>query len=58
MREISRAANLLDYVDTDITDKPLKDHIVEKYASLGGLMNVNNSLNKIVQHVILLGKGD
>lgn len=48
MREISRAANLLDYVDTDITDKPLKDHIVEKYASLGGLMNVNNSLNKIV----------
>lgn len=48
MREISRAANLLDYVDTDISDKPLKDHLVEKYASLGALMNVNNSLNKII----------
>lgn len=48
MREISRIANLLDYVDTDISDKPLKDHLVEKYSSLGGLMNVNNSLNKII----------
>lgn len=48
MREISRAANLLDYVDTDISDKPLKDHLIEKYSSLGGLMNVNNSLNKII----------
>lgn len=48
MREISRSANLLDYVDTDITDKPLKDHLVEKYSSLGALMNVNNSLNKII----------
>ncbi len=48
MREISRTANLLDYVDTDISDKPLKDHLIEKYASLGALMNVNNSLNKII----------
>lgn len=48
MREISRIANLLDYVDTDISDKPLQDHLVEKYSTLGGLMNVNNSLNKII----------
>lgn len=48
MREISRMANLLDYVDTDISDKPLKDYLVEKYSSLGSLMNVNNSLNKII----------
>ena len=48
MKEISRIANLLDYVDTDITDKPLKNNLVEKYSSLGGLMNVNNSLNKII----------
>jgi hypothetical protein len=48
MREISRTANLLDYVDTDITDKPLRDHLIEKYSSLGALMNVNNSLNKII----------
>lgn len=48
MRDISRAANLLDYVDTDISDKPLKDHLVEKYSTIGALMNVNNSLNKII----------
>lgn len=48
MREISRIANLLDYVDTDISDKPLKSHLIEKYSSLGALMNVNNSLNKII----------
>lgn len=48
MRDISRAANLLDYVDTDITDKPLKDHLIEKYSTIGALMNVNNSLNKII----------
>ena len=48
MREVSRIANLLDYVYTDISDKPLQDHLIEKYSSLGGLMNVNNSLNKII----------
>lgn len=48
MREISRIANLLDYVDTDISDKPLKNHLIEKYSTLGALMNVNNSLNKII----------
>lgn len=48
MREISRIANLLDYVDTDISDKPLESYKIQKYSSLGGLMNVNNSLNKII----------
>ena len=48
MREIGRIANLLDYVSTDISDKPLKDHLVEKYSTIGGLMNVNNSMNKII----------
>ena len=48
MREISQVANLLDYVDTDIVDKPLRNYIIEKANKIGTLLNVNNSLNKII----------
>lgn len=48
MREISQVANLLDYVDTDIADKPLRNYIIEKANKIGTLLNVNNSLNKII----------
>lgn len=46
--EIAKAANLLDYVNTSIGDKPVKDFLIEKYVSLGSLMNLNNSLNKVI----------
>lgn len=48
IRTLSRVANLLDYVDTDPMDKPEKDYVVTKFLQLQGLMNVNNSLNKII----------
>lgn len=48
MDEIGKIANLLDYVDTDIGDKPLRNYIIEKSAKIGTLLNVNNSLNKII----------
>lgn len=48
MKEISQVANLLDYVDTDIVDKPLRNYIIEKANKIGTLLNVNNSLNKII----------
>ena len=54
---LSRVANLLDYVHTDPMDKPEKDYVVTKFLQLQGLMNVNNSLSKIIldgipEHVI------
>lgn len=48
MDEISKIANLLDYVDTDIADKPLKSYTIEHFTKLGPLLNVNNSLSKII----------
>lgn len=45
---LSRVANLLDYVHTDPMDKPEKDYVVTKFLQLQGLMNVNNSLCKII----------
>lgn len=48
MDEIARIANMLDYVETDITDKPLKDYTIEKFNEIGTLLNVNNSLNKMI----------
>lgn len=48
MDEIGKIANMLDYVDTDIGDKPLRNYIIEKAGKLGTLLNVNNSLNKII----------
>lgn len=48
MDNIARIANMLDYVETDITDKPLKDYVIEKFNEIGTLLNVNNSLNKMI----------
>ena len=45
---LSRVANLLDYVHTDPMDKPEKDYEVTKFLQLSGLMNVNNSLSRII----------
>lgn len=48
MKEISQVANLVDYVDTDVADKPLRNYIIEKANKTSTLLNVNNSLNKII----------
>lgn len=45
---LSRVANLLDYVHSDPMDKPEKDYVVTKFLQLQGLMNVNNSLCRII----------
>lgn len=46
--EISKWANFLDYVNTHISDKPVRPYIIEKALSIAPLMNVNNSLNNII----------
>jgi single-stranded DNA-specific DHH superfamily exonuclease len=45
---LSRVANLLDYVHSDPMDKPEKDYVVTKFLQLQGLMNINNSLSRII----------
>lgn len=46
--KISKVSNLLDYVNTDPADKPEKDYIVSKFLKLQPLLNVNNSISKII----------
>jgi hypothetical protein len=41
-------ANLLDYVNTDIRLKPLESYMIDKFSELGALLNVNNSMSKII----------
>jgi hypothetical protein len=48
MDEIAKVSNQLDYVNTDIRHKPLKNYMISKFAGLGNLMNVNNSSNQII----------
>jgi hypothetical protein len=43
------ASNMLDYVDTDIRLKPLKEYEITKYSSTGVLLNSSNSLVNIVE---------
>lgn len=46
--KLSKVANLLDYVDTDPADKPEKDYIITKFLKLQPLLNINNSISKII----------
>jgi hypothetical protein len=41
-------ANLLDYVNSDIRMKPLEKHMINTFSKLGALLNVNNSISKII----------
>ncbi len=43
-----KVANLLDYVNTHPADKPEKDYIITKFLKLQPLMNINNSISKII----------
>lgn len=46
--KLSKVANLLDYVDTDPADKPEKDYVITKFLKLQPLLNINNSISKII----------
>lgn len=49
---ISYYSNLLDYVNSDIRLKPLKEYEISKYSQIGVSLNVNNSLNKIITNAV------
>lgn len=49
---ISHYSNLLDYVSSDIRLKPLKEYEISKYSQIGVLLNVNNSLSKIITNSV------
>lgn len=46
--KLSKVSNLLDYVKTDPADKPEKDYIITKFLTLQPLLNINNSISKII----------
>ncbi len=46
--EISLWANLLDYVSSDVADKPVRPYIIEKAQHLQPLLNTNNSVNTLI----------
>lgn len=43
-----KVSNMLDYVDTHAADKPEKDYIISKFLKLQPLLNINNSISKII----------
>lgn len=48
MNKLFKVANLLDYVHTDPADKPEKDYVTTKFLTLQPLLNINNSISKII----------
>lgn len=48
MNEISSWSNLLDYVEADVADMPLRPYTIEKALSLRALLNVSNSMGPLV----------
>jgi hypothetical protein len=48
INKLFKVSNLLDYVDTDPADKPEKDYVITKFLRLQPLLNINNSISKII----------
>lgn len=48
IQKLSKVSNLLDYVNTDPADKPEQDYIITRFLSLQPLLNINNSISKII----------
>lgn len=48
MNKLFKVANLLDYVETDPADKPEKDYVISRFLRLQPLLNINNSISKII----------
>lgn len=51
---LCKVSNLLDYVDSHPADKPEKDYVVTKFLRLQPLMNINNSISKMITGEISL----
>jgi len=51
---LCKVSNLLDYVDSHPADKPEKDYVVTKFLKLQPLMNINNSVSKMITGEISL----
>lgn len=48
INKLSKVSNLLDYVHTDPADKPEKAYVISKFLKLQPLLNINNSISKII----------
>lgn len=48
IQKLFKVSNLLDYVNTDPVDKPERDYIITKFLKLQPLLNINNSISKII----------
>lgn len=48
IQKLFKVSNLLDYVKTDPVDKPEKDYVITKFLQLQPLLNINNSISKII----------
>ena len=48
MNKIAKVSNVLDYVETHPADKPEKDYVVSRFLELQPLMNINNSITKMI----------
>lgn len=48
IEKLFKVSNLLDYVETDPADKPEKEYVITKFLRLQPLLNINNSISKII----------
>lgn len=48
INRISKNSNMLDYVASHPSDKPQKPYEIEKFLKLSPLMNINNSISKLL----------
>lgn len=48
MRKLGAWSNLLDYVEADVVDMPLRPHAIDKAMRLRSLLNVSNSMGPLV----------
>ena len=48
INKISKVSNVLDYVDSHPADKPEKDYVVSRFLELQPLLNINNSITKMI----------
>lgn len=50
MHNLFKASNLVDYVYTDPADKPEKDYVISRFLELQPLLNVTNSITKLINY--------
>lgn len=48
INKISKVSNVIDYVDSHPADKPEKDYVVSRFLKLQPLLNINNSITKLI----------